>query len=164
MQEKKKLDSSLMRFIEPPPIALEFSNEDIPDLVDIELHSFDFFFELVALDNTTINELKLILNEQRRLPAALGGYHGGYPGGLYDHTLLVVNFAYYKCDSREDISWLRKVLLTAICHDFGKVHYYGYRLGIEDRKVQINVNDADDVRKELTSRFNLSGKEREVPH
>lgn len=163
MQEKKKLDTSLMKFIKPPPVVLDsFINEDIPNMVDIELYDFDFFFEQAGLNETTRKELHLILSESRKLPAALGGFHGGYTGGLFDHTLLVVNFTYFRCDSREDKSWLRKVLLTAICHDFGKVHYYGFRLGLEDRKIQIHMSDADDIRLEFTSKFNLIGKDRHV--
>ena len=162
MQEKKNLDTSLMRFIQPSHVALEFINEDIPNFVDIELQNFAFFFELADLDEATKKELNSILSEERRLPAALGGYHGDYIGGLFDHTLLVVNYANYYCNSQEDKSWLKKVLLTAICHDFGKIHYYGYRLGLEDRKIQIHISDAEDVRLELTSKFNLSGKDRHV--
>lgn len=162
MQEKKNLDTSLMRFIKPSPVDLEFINEDTPTLVDIELQNFAFFFELAGLDDTTKTELKSILSEERRLPAALEGYHGDYIGGLFDHTLLVVNYANFYCSSLEDKSWVKKVLLTAICHDFGKIHYYGYRLGLEERKIQIHINDANDVRMELTSRFNLMGKDRHV--
>ena len=163
MQKKKNQDASLMKFIEPPPAPPNpFINEEIPDLVGTELHDFDFFFDLAGLDETTRNELNAVLTEQRNLPAALRGYHGGYTGGLFDHTLLVVNFAYQRCDSREDKEWLKKVLLTAICHDFGKVHYYGYRLGLEDRKIQIRMSDADNVRSEIHSRYYLVGKERHV--
>ena len=163
MQENKKnIDTTLMRFIQPSPTALEFINDDIPNIVDIELQNFAFFFELADLDETTKNELNSILSEERRLPAALGGYHGDYIGGLFDHTLLVVNYANFYSNSLEDKLWLRKALLTAICHDFGKIHYYGYRLGLEDRKIQIHISDAENVRLELTSKFNLSGKDRHV--
>jgi len=163
MQENKKnVDTSLMKFINPPLVALEFANQDIPDMVDIELHNFDFFFELAGLDETTINEINLILSEERRLPAALGGYHGSYTGGLFDHTLLVVNYAHFYCEARDEKSWLGKVLLTAICHDFGKIAYYGFKLGLEDRKINIHFNDAESVRLDLTSRFTLTGKDRHV--
>jgi len=163
MQEKKNLDTSLMKFINPPPTApVFFINEDIPNMVDIELQDFPFFFELIDLDDTTKKDLNLILSEERRLPAALGGWHGSYTGGLFDHTLLVVNYAHFYCESRDDKSWLRKVLLTAICHDFGKIHYYGFKLGLDDRKINISFNEAEAVQLDLTSRFNLTGKDQHV--
>ncbi|GAG98544.1 unnamed protein product, partial [marine sediment metagenome] len=54
MQEKKNLDGSLMKFINPPPVVRDsFINEDIPNFVDIELQNFDFFFDLADLGDTT---------------------------------------------------------------------------------------------------------------
>jgi len=94
MGEKKNLDSSLMNFIEPVQASQDyFINKEIIKLVKIELKGFEFFFELVGLDENTKKELYIILSDARRLPAALGGFHGDYPGGLFDHTLLVVNYA-----------------------------------------------------------------------
>ena len=37
-----------------------------------------------------------------------------------------------------------------------------FKLDVKDRKVKIHINDADNVRVELTSRFKLSGKDRHV--
>ena len=163
MQEKKNLEPSIMKFIEPTQVVLDFFiNKEIVEAIGIELNNFAFFFELADIDGTTRNEINTILSEARRLPAALGGYHGDYIGGLFDHTLLVVNYANYLCNSLKDKSWLKKVLLTAICHDFGTVHYYGFKLDLKDRKIKIHINDADDTRQELTSRFKLSGKDRHV--
>jgi len=163
MGEKKNLDLSLMNFIEPVQASQDyFINKAIPKLVKIELKGFEFFFELVGLDETTIKELSIILSDARRLPAALGGFHGDYPGGLLDHTLLVVNYANFICSTLKDKSWLKKVILTAICHDFGKVQYYGFKLDLKDRKIKIHINDADAVRLELTSKFKVSGKDRHV--
>jgi hypothetical protein len=154
MQEKKNLDASIMKFIESTPAALDlFINEDIINSLDFELKNLEFFFELADLDKTTRSEINSVVSEMRRLPAALGGYHGGYLGGLYDHTLLVVNYTNFLCNSLKDKSWLKKALLTAICHDFGKVHYYGFKLGLEGRKIKIHINDADDVRLEIRLRL-----------
>jgi len=85
-----------------------------------------------------------------------------YPGGLFDHTLLVVNYANFICSTLKDKSWLKKAILTAICHDFGKVQYYGFKLDLNNRKIKIHINDADAVRLELTSKFKVSGKDRHV--
>jgi len=163
MGEKKNLDLSLMNFIEPVQASQDyFINKAIPKLVKIELKGFEFFFELVGLDETTNKELSIILSDARRLPAALGGFHGDYPGGLLDHTLLVVNYANFICSTLKDKSCIKKVILTAICHDFGKVQYYGFKLDLKDRKIKIHINDADAVRLELTSKFKVSGKDRHV--
>lgn len=139
-----------------------FINKEIIKLVKIELKGFEFFFELVGLDENTKKELNVILSDARRLPAALGGFHGDYSGGLFDHTLLVVNYANFICSTLKDKSWLKKVILTAICHDFGKVQYYGFKLDLNDRKIKIHINDADAVRLELTSKFKVNGKDRHV--
>ena len=163
MGEKKNLDSSLMNFIEPVQASQDFFiNREIIKLVKIELKGFESFFELVGLDENTKKELRIILSDARRLPAALGGFHGDYPGGLFDHTLLVVNYANFICSTLKDTSWLKKVILTAICHDFGKIQYYGFKLDLNDRKIKIHINDADAVRLELTSKFKVSGKDRHV--
>jgi len=163
MGAKKNLDSSLMNFIEPAQASKDyFINKEIIKLVKIELKGFEFFFEFVGLDENTKKELIVILSDARRLPAALGGFHGDYPGGLFDHTLLVVNYANFICSTLEDKSWLKKVILTAICHDFGKVQYYGFKLDLNERKIKIHINDADAVRVELTSKFKVSGKDRHV--
>ena len=97
---------------------------EIVNSVEIELNGLEFFFHLLELEETTRKELMTILAEARRLPAALGGYHGDYPGGFFDHILLVTNYTLYLCNSLKDKSCLKKAILTAICHDFGKVQYY----------------------------------------
>ncbi len=166
MGEKKNLDSTLMNFIEPAQASQDyFIKKEISKLVDFELKGFEFFFEIIDVDENTKEELRIILSDAKRLPAALGGFHGAYPGGLFDHILLVVNYANFICSSLiKDTYWLKKLILTAICHDFGKIQYYGFKLDLNDRKIKINVNDADDVRKELTSKFKISGKDTHVEH
>jgi hypothetical protein len=163
MGEKKTLDSSLLDFLKQRQAPRDFFiNGNIVKAVDIELKGFEFFFTLAGLDERTKKELRFILSEARRLPAALGGFHGDYPGGLFDHTLLVVNYANFLCSSLKDKSWLPKVLLTAICHDFGKIQHYGFKLDLKDRKIKIHVSEAEAVRSELIIRFSLSGKDRHV--
>ncbi|MFW9878803.1 MAG: HD domain-containing protein [Candidatus Thorarchaeota archaeon] len=163
MREKKNLDLSLMNFIDPSKASQDyFTNKEITRLVEIELNGFEFFFELIGLDDTTKKELSYILSDARRLPAALGGFHGDYPGGLFDHILLVVNYAYFICSTLKDKTWQKQVILTAICHDFGKIQYYGFKLDLNNRKIKIHINDAETVRLELTSKFKVSGEDRHV--
>ncbi|MFX1375897.1 MAG: HD domain-containing protein [Promethearchaeota archaeon] len=167
MEEKKNSENSLMDFINPPQRTQEislspFMNKDIIRLSTIPFHNFDLFFEIAKLDEITRKELKFILNDTKELPAALGNYHGTYPGGLFDHTLLVVNYTNYICKSLKDQTLTRKVILTAICHDFGKIPYYGMKLGLKNRSVNITMDEADIVRSEITERFNLIGKDRHV--
>lgn len=167
MGEKKNTDTSLMEFISSDQQDQQkyddpFINKDITKLVAIPLHNFDFFFELAELDEITRKELIVILNEAKLLPAALGNFHGAYPGGLFDHTLLVVNYAHYIWKSLNDKSWLNKVILTAICHDFGKISYYGTKLRLKNRTIDISFNKADLIRSEIWEKFSLTGKDRHV--
>ncbi|MFX1530768.1 MAG: hypothetical protein ACFFBC_06620, partial [Promethearchaeota archaeon] len=164
MGEKKNFDSSLMNFIEPVQASQDyFIKKEITKLVKIELKGFESFFKLAGLDEKTKEELCYILSDARRLPAALGGFHGAYPGGLFDHTLLVVNYANFICSSlTKDTSWLKKLILTAICHDFGKIQHYGFKLDLNNRKIKIHIIEADDVRLELSSKFKISGQDRHV--
>ncbi|MFX0029023.1 MAG: HD domain-containing protein [Candidatus Hermodarchaeota archaeon] len=167
MGEKKNSGKSLMEFIDSHQQDKSISddifiNKDITRLVAIPLYDFNFFFDIAELDDITRNELSTILNEARLLPAALGNYHGAYPGGLYDHTLLVVNYTHYIWKSLHDQSWLKKVILTAICHDFGKIPYYGAKLSLKNTKIEVPFNGAELVRLEIGKKFGLTGKDRHV--
>ncbi|MFX1279312.1 MAG: HD domain-containing protein [Promethearchaeota archaeon] len=167
MGEKKNSGKSLMEFIEShqqdDTISDDpFINKDISRLVAIRLFDFNFFFDVAELDNITKKELAYILDEAKLLPAALGNYHGAYPGGLFDHTLLVVNYSYYIWKTLKDQSWLRQVILTAICHDFGKIPYYGTKLNLIDRKISIPLNKTEVIRSEIKERFRVTGKDRHV--
>jgi hypothetical protein len=160
---KEKKDSSLMQFIGKTETRKQlFINKDIAPAITFELNGFDFFYDIVGLDDTTKREIDTILSDMKRLPAALGGYHGDYIGGLYDHTLLVVNYVYFLCGSLHDKSMEKNAIIAAITHDFGKVDYYGYKLDLENRKIRLDFNDVNDVRSQLTSRFNVSGKDKHV--
>jgi hypothetical protein len=164
MREKKTFETSLIDFIQhgQPPSDF-FINPDIVELTNIELKGFEFFFKLMGLDKITRRELYFILSDARRLPAALGGYHGDYQGGLFDHTLLVANFTnfYYNRDV-DDNSWLFQALLTAICHDFGKIHYYGVKCGLFDLNIKLERSESERIRSEIHSKYKLVGNDRHV--
>lgn len=164
MREKKSINTSLMDFVRSEDRSPNFFiNPDIFEMVDIELKGFEFFFDIMGLDKLTRKQLYLILSDARRLPAALAGYHGDYKGGLFDHTLLVVNYTnfYYNRDV-EDSSWLFQALLTAICHDFGKIHYYGVKCGLIDLNIKLKESESEMVRSEIHSKYKLVGKDRHV--
>lgn len=138
---------------------ISFINKDIMKSLDFQPKNLEFFFELTELDKKTTTDLCKILDETRRLPAALEDFHGNYTGGLFDHTLLVVNYVYLIYNSLKNKPWLKKVILTALCHDFGKIQYYGFKLELKNRKIEIDVADAIEIRSELKSKFNLTGKD-----
>ena len=159
MVDKKSNDTSLMKFIGDPSI---FINKNIYNLVKIELNGFEFFFDLVKLDKTTREELSFILNTTRKLPAALGEFHGNYDGGLFDHILLVVNYTYYLVNSLRNASLLKRLILTAICHDFGKIPYYIYKLGLKDIRIKIEFQEMKVVRSELHTKYDITGEDGHV--
>ena len=156
----------LIQFIHHPPNM--FIKEDLNGSFKFETASFEFFLQMLDLDKGSKNQVRKILKESRRLPAALGPYHGTYEGGLYDHTLLVTNFVYQirtkpdilidfrqplksenvdMSDNYDDIN-LEKAVQTAIYHDFGKVPFYGWKLDLEGRTVWVNkqqINVAVDL-------------------
>ncbi|GAH52651.1 unnamed protein product, partial [marine sediment metagenome] len=79
----------LMNFIKNPPML--FIKEDLIDLLNFKPMSFEFFLNQVNIGDASKEQIRIILAEAKRVPAALGGYHGDYEGGLYDHILLVTN-------------------------------------------------------------------------
>ncbi len=153
-------DTFIMKFVESGlQNQNSFINEDILKNINIELHNYEYFFDIIRLDESTKREFQVILTEMINLPAALSGYHGDYPGGLFDHTLLVVNFAFYLWNSLKDNLKLEKVILSSLCHDFGKIPYYRYKLGIKDYKIEISNKETEAVQKQLNSKFQTSGKD-----
>jgi hypothetical protein len=165
----------LMNFINKPPLL--FIKEDLIDLLNFKPMSFEFFLKQINIGDSSKEQIREILAEARRVPAALGGYHGDYEGGLYDHILLVTNLVFqirknadflkkYVNWSREkhvDISEnyndidLPKALQTAIYHDFGKVPYYSFRLDLQYRKIYTNRVQKQEASLEITEKFNYVG-------
>ena len=158
-----------------------FIKKDLYDLLGFQPKSFDFFLDMIKLNKEYKEQIRFILAETKTLPAALGGYHGSYEGGLYDHILLVTNFTYqihrsaafleeYTNRLRKehiDISReydnlnLQKAIQTAIYHDFGKIPYYYFKLDLLPRKIITSRVQRNDVSFEITKKFNLLGND---PH
>ncbi|MFO8018374.1 MAG: HD domain-containing protein [Promethearchaeia archaeon] len=138
-----------------------FISPEIEENLHFECHGFQEFFEKVNLDKITRNKLELILTEAKQYPAALGGHHGAYQGGLFDHILLVTNYAYYLHKTMHNQTDLKRVVLTAIYHDFGKISYYGYKKSIPGRRVRISRTALRDIQRYIQLKYQYSGKD---PH
>ena len=169
-----------MNFINNPPRL--FIKEDLIDFLKFKPMSFDFFLNQINIGDASKEQIRNILAEAKRIPAALGGYHGDYEGGLYDHILLVTNLVYQICkDSdflKKYVNWLRekhidisekyneidlpKVILTTIYHDFGKVPYYAFKLELQYRKIYTTKVQRQEASLEITEKFNYVGYDSHV--
>ena len=158
-----------------------FIKEDLIDVLNFKPMNFEFFLNQINIVDASKEQIRNILAEAKRIPAALGGYHGDYEGGLYDHILLVTNLVFqihknadflkkYVNRLREehvDISEnyneidLPKAIQTAIYHDFGKVPYYASRLNLQYRKIYTNKAQMQEVTSEINEKFNYVGN---APH
>jgi len=158
-----------------------FIKEDLIDVLNFKPMNFEFFLNQINIVDASKEQIRNILAEAKRIPAALGGYHGDYEGGLYDHILLVTNLVFqihknadflkkYVNRLREehvDISEnyneidLPKAIQTAIYHDFGKVPYYASRLNLQYRKIYTNKAQMQEVISEINEKFNYVGN---APH
>ena len=136
-----------------------FINKDLKNELDFEYNGFDFFFDLSELDDPGRNLIKEILIEARKLPAALRGFHGGYEGGLFDHILLVTNYAYILSGSENYNVDVKKAILTAIYHDFGKVSYYSYKKKDISSKIAVSREELEKIHEEIVRKFNYEGRD-----
>lgn len=138
-----------------------FVNKDLKDQLEFNYKGFNYFFELIELKDSPREFLKEILIEAKKLPAALRGFHGGYNGGLFDHILLVTNYAYNLSKSMEYNVNVKKAVLTAIYHDFGKISYYSFKKENIISKFEIERKDLDRIHEEIVKKFNYEGRD---PH
>ena len=156
-----------------------FLKESLNNRIQLECKELDFFLNLIDLETQSEQNVRLIMGEAKKLPAALGGYHGGYRGGLFDHILLVTNLSYniYKNPTLatnkletlnvpylDDYSatQIENVVKAAIYHDFGKVPYYLYRKGIRDRKVITYKKEREAIHREIVGQFGYKGNDAHV--
>ncbi|TFF94346.1 MAG: hypothetical protein EU543_01475, partial [Promethearchaeota archaeon] len=63
-----------------------FINKSISENIGFPGNDVGFFLDNINIEEESKEKIRKILEETKRLPAALGGYHGGYIGGLYDHS------------------------------------------------------------------------------
>ncbi len=139
-----------------------FVNKDLKNQLDFEYKGFDYFFDLSGLEDATREFLKEILMEAKRLPAALRGFHGGYEGGLFDHILLVTNYTYLLGKSKDYNVDIKKAILTAIYHDFGKISYYSFKKKDIISKIAVDRAELNVVHEDIISRFNYEGRDYHV--
>lgn len=158
----KKFDSIISEQAQIKKIDLfdmnHFVNSDLQNQLDFEYKGFDFFFDLSELEDPTRKCLKEILMEAKKFPAALRGFHGGYEGGLFDHILLVTNYAYKLCKSMNYQVDLKKAVLTAIYHDFGKISYYSFKRKNVVSKIAVDRKELDIIHEEIIRKFNYEGR------
>ncbi len=136
-----------------------FINETINSQLDFDYKGFEFFFNLLELEDSARECIKEILIEAKKLPAALGGFHGAYEGGLFDHILLVTNYAYRLNNSAKYDLDMKKTVLTAIYHDFGKISYYSSKKEEIIPKIQVEREELDKVNEEIIAKFNYAGRD-----
>ncbi len=139
-----------------------FVNKDLKNQLDFDYEGFDFFFELSELEDDAKVCLKEILMEAKRLPAALRGFHGGYEGGLFDHILLVTNYTYIMGKSEDFNVDIKKAVLTAIYHDFGKISYYSYKRKNINSKIAVSREELDIIHEDISNQFNFEGRDYHV--
>ena len=140
-----------------------FLNKGATKEIKFECNNFDFFLDIVSLEKEERSLIQMVLKQSKSLPAALRGHHGTYQGGLYDHTLLVTNLAHriYEDSLNKNLD-LKKIVLTSIYHDFGKVSYYGLKKKITNRKVSVRSIDRKEANNKNISTFKLLGADNHV--
>ena len=135
-----------------------FVNGNLKNQLEFDYKGFNYFFDLTELEDSARECLKEILMESKKLPAALRGFHGGYTGGLFDHILLVTNYAYELSKSEDYNVDVKKAVLTAIYHDFGKISYYSYKKEDVISKIVVDRKELDKVHEEIVRKFNYKGR------
>jgi len=159
-----------------------FINQTIIKDLKFPPKGIESFLDQIEIDGASKDQISLILEEAKRLPAALKGYHGSYKGGLYDHTILVANCAYQiwnregfieefkpflkkrgvKVSNGYNKMNLSKIIQTALCHDFGKIPYYAYKKKLINRKIYTTRRLVATVSSEIKKKFELHGKDYHV--
>ncbi len=158
----QEIENSKAKHVSEPNTFSIFINKSIQEKIRFKVMSFDSLFELIHLDAETKRKLHLILQESKRLPASIAGYHGGYKGGLHDHVLLVANYARYLYQSMENNYSIKQVILSAIYHDFGKISNYSFKKKIQNCKVKINRAHLPEINRNIKLKFQLTGKDSHV--
>lgn len=102
-----------------------------------------------------VNNEKIVklVEKTRDFPASIHKYHGGWEGGLYDHTNLVINLAFKCCIEKEkNIEFINDVVKVCALHDIGKMVIYS-------KKFNDNIWKHLKKRKE---KFELKGEDRHI--
>jgi len=176
---KVKIYYSSEKKIKEEPI---FCNKYIQNKLAFKCQSAEFFLDLLSLEEKTAENIKLMLKESEKLPAALGGYHGNYRGGLFDHILLVTNISYLLHKHPDILSEyhefldqyrvpysnnytdldLKQVVKSCLLHDMGKVSYYSFRKRLQVRKIYSSKHEKDAINHQIKEKFGFDGKDLHV--
>lgn len=154
----KKLTMQTQVRMEVSPDLNHFINLDIENQLEFDYNGFDYFFDLLNISKSGRNCLKELLNEAKKLPAALRGFHGGYKGGLFDHILLVTNYVFEMSKSMKSQVDIKKAVLTAIYHDFGKISYYSYKRKYKHPHIILDREELDKIHQEIKERYKYFGR------
>ncbi|TXT62962.1 MAG: hypothetical protein BAJALOKI3v1_460003 [Promethearchaeota archaeon] len=158
-----------------------FIDRNISKSLSISSMGLEYFLAKMDIEHDFKVNIAEILKESKRLPASLN-HHGKYIGGLFDHTLLVTNYAYQIWKDPSIINSFKaflesqavnisngyknldgsKVIQTALCHDFGKIPYYGYKKNLQNRTIYTSRQLVENIKIELCERFDLTGKDMHV--
>ncbi len=139
-----------------------FVNAELKNQLDFDYKGFDYFFDISELESTARRCLESILMEAKKLPAALRGFHGGYEGGLFDHILLVTNYTYELCKTMDYDVDIKKAVLTAIYHDFGKISYYAFKRKDIHSKIALPREELEIIHEDIVRKFNFEGRDYHV--
>jgi hypothetical protein len=159
-----------------------FCNKHIQNKLPFKCRSAEFFLDLLSLEEKKTENIKIMLKESEKLPAALGGYHGNYRGGLFDHILLVTNISYVLHEHPDILSEyrefldqyhvpysnnykdldLKQVVKSCLIHDMGKVSYYSFRKRLQVRKIYSSKFEKDSINHQIKEIFGFDGKDLHV--
>ena len=140
-----------------------FLKKGLEKELKFEPKGLEFFLDLQDMEEHHKNTIRMILRQAKLLPSGLREFHGNYTGGLYDHILLVTNYAHhiYENSIIKNLDHA-KVVLTSLYHDFGKISYYGLKRKLPNAKVKTKLRDKKRAHQKNTSSFNLKGKDNHV--
>lgn len=158
----KKLSIPSQVRLKISPDLNHFFNEDLENQLKFKYKGFDYFFDFLEIKNSGRTCLKELLTEAKKLPAALRGFHGGYEGGLFDHILLVTNYAFELSKDKNSQVDIQKAVLTAIYHDFGKISYYSYKRRHYHSYVISDREELDKIHEIIKKKFKYFGRDYHV--
>lgn len=96
------------------------------------------------LDDNTIDKIKNHILLMKFVPASTN-HHGSYPGGLYDHTLLVFYFSDKLYDVVNPEFSRRDVMLIALLHDLEKLFSRRFNIPEKYKSMIVTIQGRDEV-------------------
>ncbi len=142
----------------------KFVNRNISSLISFTVRGFNDYIQSLNFNSELTETLYNILTEMRRLPAS-SQFHGAYDGGLFDHTLLVANYADKLANtfrtSRTKID-SRHAIMTAIYHDFGKITYQAMKKGLKTCFITLSQGEIESMRAEIAQKFGVEGYDHHI--